>query len=173
MNKRDLLKASLTSDEVLIWSEAPHPLAFIIRWEFAYGLLFLALWLGIGTSFFYGPDKYKNGGSIFILCFGLIIFFSLFSDSLKSLFTIYGITNKRLVVLKNLPWKSELDSFFPTQIDAKKKARRKNGSGDLIFAVIIERNGKRTYEVEIGFLGVRDVDAVERLIENSFLSKRT
>jgi hypothetical protein len=86
----------------------------------------------------------------------------------KSSGTIYAVTNQRIIVIENGTTRT-VKSYV--QVDMGRLTRRElpNGSGDVIFAQENYRGSKgRTYSRDIGFIGISDPRAVERLIRENF-----
>ena len=97
--------------------------------------------------------------------------------------TIYAITDRRALVYRGIGWSllwlevlpdlhETLWSFDPVQIRARRRLERYSGRTDLVF------DGERHYHftgkgairdwVQVGFLGLRDVDEADRMLEVRF-----
>jgi hypothetical protein len=97
--------------------------------------------------------------------------------------TIYAITDRRALVYRGIGWSllwleilpelhETLWSFDPVQIRARRKLSRYHGRTDLVFG------GERHYHftgkgalrdwVKVGFLGLRNVDEADQLLEQQF-----
>jgi hypothetical protein len=97
--------------------------------------------------------------------------------------TIYAITDRRALVYHGIGWSllwldllpelhETLWSFDATTIQARRRLRRYTGRTDLVF------DGERHYHftgkgairdwVQVGFLGLRDVDEADELLERQF-----
>ena len=97
--------------------------------------------------------------------------------------TIYAITDRRALVYRGIGWSllwlevlpdlhETLWSFDPIQIRARRRLERYSGRTDLVF------DGERHYHftgkgairdwVQVGFLGLRDVDEADRMLEVRF-----
>jgi hypothetical protein len=172
MNKADALQRNL-GDENLLWSQSPQPTASLSGstvLTFVFGIFWTCSVIGMFNQ------SSKNGSSepaffeYFMVCFGSAFILKSLSDFFRAFFSIYGITNKRLLIVRKYPWSVELESFFRRDIEFVKKVKRNDGSGNIIFKTIRVRYGKGYRDKDIGFCGIDDVDSVEKIIIQYFRS---
>src|SRR5262249_45320795 len=88
----------------------------------------------------------------------------------KALRTVYAITDKRLLIIIN-GRSQTVQSYDEHNIRDIQRREFADGSGDVVFARqtrnSTNNNGSTTYSVtNVGFFGVRDVRAVEKLIRD-------
>jgi hypothetical protein len=117
----------------------------------------------------------KNGNAppfllqLLFIAFGIVFSLSSFRDVLVASWSIYGITNQRLIIITRYPWKSVVQSFYTNDIEFLKKERRDDGSGNFVFKTIRAPYGRGGYrDKDIGFFGIKDVNAVETLVASQF-----
>ena len=170
MTKTEALERNL-GGENLLWSESPKPEASF-RGHAIFTFVFGIIW----TLFVIWMSRLpaKNGSNDPIVfryvmpAFGVFFVLMSLSGVFKSFFSIYGITNRRLLIVRKYPWTVEMESFFSQDIEFVKKVRKADGNGDIIFKTIKTRSGKGYRDTEIGFFGINDVDSVERIIIQNF-----
>ena len=158
MTAHQKIVSDLAPGEKLLWCEEPGPLALLVGKKGLFGFLFFAVFLTFIGFIAIPPHDLGTWFFSFLAAFMLASF--LF-DLIGSIWTLYGITNKRLIILQPSMFSTVMESYYPPDIDFVKKSRRKSGAGNIVFAAIREKKGKRTETVEIGFFGLNDVDAVE------------
>jgi predicted lipoprotein len=79
----------------------------------------------------------------------------------KALRTAYLPTDRRAIVIEADWWRSRtVYSFWPAQLRHMQGYFERDGSGDLVFGERQEENGR----VDIGFIAIRNVAAVEQLL---------
>jgi hypothetical protein len=159
MRAYDKIIADLQPGEELLWCEEPSPGTYFLKKSGLLGVLLFGFVLGVAICA--EPD---GSGHWILIFFSVLLFGGLVQEAIAAFRTLYAITNRRLVILHPAMLSTELESYYPPDIDFVKKTKRKNGSGSIIFAAVRERSGKRTQTVEIGFWGIEDVDAVETLL---------
>jgi hypothetical protein len=169
MTKQQTLQNNL-ADELLLWSEEPEATAYF-GWGVAGGILFCFMWLSMVVfGFSDSPEEFNPIGLIFITL-GLFFLGSTIWEPLTALFTIYGITNKRLLIVRSFPWGNEVESYFGPDIDFIKKTEKANGRGSIVFTTVQYTGGKgRISQKDIGFIGIDNVNRVEALIVKTFRS---
>jgi hypothetical protein len=88
----------------------------------------------------------------------------------KALRTAYLLTDRRAIVVEADWWRSPrtVYSFWPTQLRHMQGYIDRDGSGDLVFGERQEENGR----VDIGFIAIRNVAAVEQLVHALLHQKR-
>lgn len=168
MTKYDTLQAELGTGEKLLWSEEPNALGYLTI-ETAFPLVFGILWiLMVSLSFSYSNHD-SDLWPYFFISVGLAITGSGLWSVMKPCFTIYGITDQRLVIVRRYPWTAVTESYFSTDIDFTRKTRNRQGNGRIVFCRT-PHNGRRgrTYYRDVGFFGIVDVDSVEKLIRDTF-----
>ena len=169
MTKADVLKENL-GGENLLWSQSPHPAA-LFRGHSALLFVWGIIWTSLVVWMF--GRQGKNGSVPFffhwlMITFGVLFTLGSFTDVFKAAFSIYGITNKRLLIVRKYPWSIVVESFFAQDIEFVKKVRKTNGTGDVIFKRIRVPSGKGYRDKDIGFFGLDDVESVEQMIVRNF-----
>jgi hypothetical protein len=192
LSARDLRRAVepyLRPEEKLIWVGQPDPARFVREvaracvLQFALFAVFIPVTVWV-ISHLSRPDKSIVPAILFVG--GMILYFLIAAPwrySVRVLQTIYAITDQRALVYKGFGWSllwlqalpdlyNTLWSFDARQIHARRRLQRYKGRVDLVFA------GERRYHqtgkgqiqdwVQVGFLGLRDADEVDRLLENHF-----
>jgi hypothetical protein len=164
--------------EHLVWAARPEParmaraslpiLIFAIPWT-AFTLFVVVMASGITTGAtnqgFY--ILFPLFGLPFVLV-GLAMMSAPYWAYKKAKSTVYAVTDKRLLVISEGRSKT-VHSFDPDQIGDITRRERPDGSGDIIFARIVddETEGYRRSRVtENGFLAVPDVRTVERHVRD-------
>jgi hypothetical protein len=186
---RRVIEPQLKSEEKLIWVGQPDPTQFsreVTRaCVFQLGLIVLsiaiAVWVIARLS---GPEKSVIPAVLFVG--GMIGYFLLAAPwryPSRVLQTIYAITDQRALVYQGFGWSllwlqalpalyNTLWSFDARQIRARRRIRRYEGRSDIIFG------GERRYYntgkgqiqdwVQVGFLGLGNIDEVDQLLEGHF-----
>ena len=170
MNKFQLLRDDLGRGEDLIWSEVPSAWASF-RGRSILTFVWGIIWTGLVIFMFTLPSK--NGGPpdlfrVLFVGFGIVFTLSSFRDVITATWSIYGVTNQRVIILTRYPWRSVVQSFYKNDIEFLKKERRDDGSGNLIFKTIRARQSRGYYDKDIGFFGIKDINAVESLVARQF-----
>jgi hypothetical protein len=170
MTKADALQRNL-GGENLKWSQSPKPAASIrgsMVFAFVFGVFWTCMVIWMSDQQTKSGSKSPMVFSYFMVLFGIFFIVMSLSDFYRAFFTIYGITDKRLLIVRKYPWSVELESFFSQDIEFVKKIKKNDGSGDIVFKTIKVRAGKGYNDKEIGFLGVSNVDSVESIIIQNF-----
>jgi hypothetical protein len=186
---RRALEPQLRPEEKLIWVGQPHAAQFGREVARACVLQFALFAVFIPVTVWVISQLSRSEKSIVpatLLVGGMILYFLIaapwrYPD--RVLQTIYAITDQRALIYRGFGWSllwlqalpdlyNTLWSFDARQIRARRRIRRYEGRTDLIFA------GERRYHqtgrgqiqdwVQVGFLGLKDVDEVDRLLENQF-----
>jgi hypothetical protein len=164
MTKHQLLQSELRPGETLLWTEEPDALAFVTG-ERVFIVLLGVAWLsmmGFMTEGF-------SAGSWPFLLFGALFLVNALWETSKAFFTVYGLTESRLLIVRAYPWSQDVESYIDRDIRFLRKARRKLGGNDVVFTTISSEGSKgRVHHRDIGFFGIDDADLVEALIEKNF-----
>jgi len=163
MTNTQKITADLQPDEKLLWLEEPDPFALYFGKKSLFGFLFFA---GFMAFFIFASLTMTDNASWFFGFFTILILGSSVYEFAGGYWTLYAITNRRLIILHPSMFSTVTESFYPPDIDFIKKKKTRSGAGNLVFAAVRERKGKHTETVEIGFFGVDEVDAVETLVLN-------
>ena len=170
MTKLEALERNL-GGEKLMWSQSPHPSASISGstiFTFGFGISWTCMVIWISNQ------PAKNGShsptffSYFMVAFGVFFIAASLSKFYQAIFSVYAITDKRLLIVRKYPWPIEVESFYAQDIEFVKKVQRNDGSGNIIFKTIKVRSGKGYRDTDIGFFGVNDVDSIEKIITENF-----
>lgn len=166
MTKQQLLQSELRPGETLLWTEEPGALAYLSG-EKIYGLIFMIVWLA-----FVGAAAWRTEiGAIplIMLAFGSLMFGSIIWELAQSHFTLYGLTESRLLIVRAHPWSQDVESYIDRDIRFLRKTRRKFGRSSVVFTTVASEGAKgRVHHRDIGFFGIDDPDFVEALIEKHF-----
>jgi len=171
-----LVGAELEAGERIAWVGQPDPRRF--AWASVFAVLFAIPWTAFAIFWMCGAAGFKmptfqHGWDLFPL-FGLpfvLVGFGMLSTPYwlrrKAQRTVYVITDRRAVILDGGWWRSiTVRSFSPDRLKDLRRVQRPDGSGDLLFERTwrTDSEGSRQF-TDHGFLGVRDVKMVERLIK--------
>jgi len=186
---RRIIEPQLRSEEKLIWVGQPEPMQFsreVTRaCVFQLGVIVLAIAISVWViARLSGSEKSVLPAILFVG--GMVAYFLLAAPwryPSRVLQTIYAITDQRALVYQGFGWSllwlqalpalyNTLWSFDARQIRARRRIRRYEGRSDLIFA------GERRYHntgkgqiqdwVQVGFLGLGNIDEVDQLLESHF-----
>ncbi len=147
-----------------MWCEEPGPIAFLIGRQGFVGAIFFSVFFAM---VYFATEADSQRSFLWFLGFiAVLVYGSFLGDCVSALRSLYAITNKRLIILHPSLVSTEIDSYYAYDIDFVKKKKSWRGSGNLLFAAVTEKGGKRTYTAQIGFFGVDNVDAVEKLVLN-------
>jgi hypothetical protein len=186
---RRTLEPQLSPEEKLIWVGQPDPAQFAreVATACVFQLALFAVFIPVTVwvlSYLSRPEK--SIVPAILLVGSMILYFLIaapwrFPDRVQQ--TIYAITDQRALVYKGFGWSllwlqavpdlyNMLWSFDSRQIRARRRLQRYEGRTDLVFA------GERRYHqtgrgqiqdwVQVGFLGLKDIDEVDRLLEKQF-----
>jgi hypothetical protein len=112
------------------------------------------------------------------LLVGLSMLLSPLGYRKKAARTAYAVTDRRAIVINGkLLAGREVRSYSPVQLGAISRTERANGCGDLVFqeeiARVHWRGGRGPSTVPIGFLGIAEVRAVEKILKETLLVGET
>jgi hypothetical protein len=186
---RRIIEPQLRSEEKLIWVGQPDPMQFSREVTRAcvlqLGLIVLAIaicvWVIARLS---GPEKSVLPAGLLVGgMVGYLLLAAPWRYPSRVLRTIYAITDQRALVYQGFGWSllwlqalpplyNTLWSFDARQIRARRRIPRYEGRSDLIFG------GERRYHntgkgqiqdwVQVGFLGLGNIDEVDQLLESRF-----
>jgi len=186
---RRIIEPQLRSEEKLIWVGQPEPMQFsreVTRaCVFQLGEIVLAIAISVWViARLSGSEKLALPAILFVG--GMVAYFLLAAPwryPSRVLQTIYAITDQRALVYQGFGWSllwlqalptlyNTLWSFDARQIRARRRIPRYEGRSDLIFG------GERRYHntgkgqiqdwVQVGFLGLGNIDEVDQLLESRF-----
>jgi hypothetical protein len=180
-----IVQDELASDEKLLWCGKPTPQrafwAASFIWFFAVPwTAFAIFWIwgaaGMGSDMGERPLSPGFNMRFIFPLFGLpFVFVGLgmlsapFWAYSKATKTVYGITNKRLLIIVDTGRSRTVQSYGSDDIGDIKRTERPDKSGDLTFAqqmTSTSKGGQRT--TDIGFLGIPEVRSVENLLRATF-----
>ena len=184
-----IIEARLSPDERLIWIGRPAPEKFFTEVARAC-LLQLALAALLVPVFLFVIFRFSVAAGtvmpIILFVAGVIGFFlisSLWRYPERVSQTIYAITNRRALVHEGVGWSllwldalpnlyNPLCSFDARQVRARRRIERYQGRVDLVFGGeghdYFTGRGQIRDWVQVGFLGLTDVDGVDALLEKYF-----
>jgi hypothetical protein len=178
---QQVVSSELEQGEKLLWVGQPNPARagrqaigiaiFGIPWT-----LFALFWMaGASGMLFHSagpPDAFGILFPLFGLPFVLIGFGMLsapFWASRKALTQVYAITDKRAMIIDG-GRSRKVQSFTRADMCDIERTELANGSGDLMFAQRIRTssNSSGTTTTSIGFYGIPEVRAIEKLMLDTF-----
>jgi len=88
--------------------------------------------------------------------------------------TVYALTDKRAIVaaptsLVRVSDALHFESYMPMELRSLTRTEAADGSGDLVFAIITRRTNNGATTTRKGFMGVADVQQVERTLRRELL----
>jgi len=173
------IRSELQPGERLLWSGRPDPIRGMLPtfaiWLFAIPwTCFAVFWIASA----YGMGSHANntggGGFAFFPLFGLPFVLvgigmlsSPFFAYLKLKSTLYGLTDRRAIIVSGKNTKS-VDSYDGSNIGHIQRTERADRSGTLSFAQKISNNGKNGPQTtNIGFVGIPEVRSVEQILRDN------
>jgi hypothetical protein len=184
-----IVQDELASDEKLLWCGKPTPQRafwaasliwfFAVPWTaFALFWMWMAAGMASGMASGMGERTVSPGFNVRFLfpLFGLpFVFIGLgllstpFWAYRKAVKTVYGITNKRLLIIADTGKSRSVDSYGSDNIGDIKRTERPDKSGDLTFAQRTTKNSEGSqHTANISFIGVPEVRRVEELLRATF-----
>ena len=184
-----IIEARLSPDERLIWIGRPAPEKFFTEVARACLLQFALAALLVPVFLFVIFRFSVAAGTVMpiILFVGGVIGFFLISSPWRYpervSQTIYAITDRRALVHEGVGWSllwldalpnlyNPLCSFDARQVRARRRIERYQGRVDLVFGGeghdYFTGRGQIRDWVQVGFLGLTDVDGVDALLEKYF-----
>lgn len=163
------VEAELQSGERITWVDQPIPgrmartmvplVLFGIPWT-----AFAIFWVA-GAAKAGGGGFFPLFGVPFILI-GLGLLSSPYWTRRAARRSIYALTDRRAIVIQGSWWGSiTVRSFESAQLTDLQRKQNPDGSGDLIFSQEVRRDSDGDRRVtNIGFMGIRDVKAVEEKV---------
>jgi hypothetical protein len=187
-NLRRTMERHLRPGETLIWVGQPDPACFAREVRRAY-LLLLGLSAVLAGGAVYAAYSSHSALMAFWalpLIAGLLVYVLVAAPwryPERVLRTIYAITDRRALVHEGFGWSllwlevlpdlyDPLWSFDPGQIRARRRLRRYPGRIDLVFDgerhCYMTGRGQLRDWVQVGFLGLANVDEIDELLEQQF-----
>lgn len=175
----DSIRCELDPEESLLWCDVPDsrhhmtptiPLViFSLGWN-AFMINFIYIW-NRGTSDAEGPAGLfgMNGilANMFFIPFiavGLGSLFAPFWMWRSAKHTVYGITNRRVIIVSKL-WKTKVRSFWPKDVSEIQRTNRSDGTGDLLIGRELSSPSQSDgNEVSFRLDGVKNVREVEKIL---------
>jgi hypothetical protein len=167
------IQSELQSGEVVRWSGQPDPreaakgayaiLLFAIPWT-AFALFWIA-----GASGFRWPDFHRGPQALFPLfglpfvAVGVGMLLSPVWARRQARRTYYVVTDRRAVIFTDGPT-ATVRSFGSRELQNLERIQKPDGSGSIYFGGYVPPAGHRRLPQRLGFLGIRDVRAVEGLL---------
>ncbi len=172
-----LAKAELNAGERVRWSDQPIP-ALYARRSLALALFgipftaFSVFWMAAASGF-KAPELSRGGFSFFplfglpFLLVGASLLLSPLWMRLAARRTAYVLTDRRAIVFSaKLLGATSVRSFEPSSLKDLERIQRTDGSGDLVFERIQQRDSDgNTRTTDVGFLAIADVKKVETLVK--------
>lgn len=178
-----MIDSELSSGERVTWSGQPIPgrlarkaiplVIFGIPWT-----AFAIFWtFGAWHTTKAAHDGYSSAFPLFGLPFiliGLGMLSSPYWSWRRAKRTAYVLTNKRAIIFAGGSRGSvTVRSFDPERFTDLRRNQNPDGSGDIIFAQDIRRDSEGARQsTDVGFLGVRDVKAVEDRVKSLVAQNR-
>lgn len=189
--------AALGTGERLIWHGRPATSLVFMR-QFVYMVVSVIVTLAaVGFLFLYVADRQAKGKPLMdqpmmwgfaalIAFFAVLMIVTPFYKVWQATKTCYALTNRRALILKQGLLGAVLDPYNAPQLTGMKcrTSWLGGGRGDLIFLTVHEVSRKRTTDgqgfsstsesvktIYHGFLGIRNVKEVERLIHEKLVDR--
>jgi hypothetical protein len=187
-NLRRTMERYLRPGETVIWVGQPDPARFAREVRRAY-LLLLGLLAALGGGAVYVAYASHSAFMAFWalpLIAALVVYVLIAAPwryPERVLRTIYAITDRRALVHEGFGWSllwlevlpdlyDPLWSFDPNQIRARRRVQRYPGRTDLVFDgerhYYVTGRGQLRDWVQVGFLGLANVDEIDELLEQQF-----
>jgi hypothetical protein len=186
---RKTMERKLRPDETLIWVGQPDPVQFSreVRRAYLFQLGAIALSIAVSVwviSYILPPEKTMIPAILFVG--GMVGHFLIAAPwryPKRVLQTIYAITDRRALVYQGFGWSllwlqalpdlyDTLWSFDVRQIRARRRIHRYEGRTDVVFGGEghdhMTGRGQIRDWVQVGFLGLENVDEVDQLLESQF-----
>jgi hypothetical protein len=181
----DALEPYLYEGETLVWAGRPMLKRFKgeIAGEFVFGMILAAVGSFVFILFAFMQLTHGGVGAAGLAMCGVVsLVFMLAGASgmtapkrYRRLLaeTVYGVTDERAMMVKgfghsrmaNISTFSDSDRFFSVEKIKARELKRRDGSGDIVFDHYFQRSNKGgDYRVDVGFIGVDNVDEVDRLL---------
>ena len=181
---RRKIENELHPGEFIRWAEQPIPrfftassigiLLFGIPWT---SIFILLIWGALTDLRFNLPDPreglqlHPQGlGSLILFTPFLLIGCRMLSDPFwvwhDAQNSAYLVTDKRAISIR-FGWPTTIRSYLPDQLKDMHRTERADGTGDVIFSILLRKNsdGPDYYE-KIGFSGVRNPREVENILKH-------
>jgi hypothetical protein len=161
--------ADEVGSEKILWADSPDSSGYARRsWKSCLiGVPFTAFslfWLYSASGGM--ADKQKSAPTFFILWglmfvgFGLSMLLAPVFAMLKAERVAYVVTERRAIIFEKI-WRIKIRSFESAALNGFERQSRGGSAGDIIFQRSIERRGRGTTTVEVGFLGLADFAPAE------------
>lgn len=172
---RDIVEAEVRADERILWVGQPRGgagmIGGILVMLFSIPFTGFAIFWMCGVA---GATQAGGGGpgSLFalfglpFLLVGVGMFTAPFWVRRATALTAYVITDRRAICIDWKLRRAEISSYPAETLLRMKKVLATNGSGDLVFEERSQGSGRYR---RIGFIGLGDVQAVERIIREGIL----
>ncbi|HEV3026837.1 MAG TPA: hypothetical protein VG457_04650 [Planctomycetota bacterium] len=188
---RERLEAILPDEERILWVGQPDLTRATRQGVITslVGILLLALFAGLegGISGCAAFDRLSSGfvprdgggsgffgvlDSLFFVVFGVFLLGAPFLSRQAARKTLYAVTPRRLLIVR-LERSPVAQSYLLPRLPLLEGREHPDGTGDLIFSSRTESSGDGgPTVVEIGFLGIRNVRKVEKLVRSLLASAR-
>jgi hypothetical protein len=184
MSLEQVAVAELRQGEKLLWTGTPDParlarqeLVQVVAGVLAFG--FGVFWFtGLSSFWGHGFGRHAGGGFDYGLLafagFGLIpviigikSFAAPFIAARKAGSMVYMITNTRVAIVTGGRRRS-VESFGAADLGDLRRTDLPDGRGDLVFGERTVGSGDGARTVKIGFFGIPDVRAIEKLMLDTF-----
>ena len=172
-----LLANEIGKQEKILWVGRPQagrlmlagiiPMLFAIPWT-AFAVFWVCGAAGFKWPTWNGPLSLFPLFGIPFVPIGLGMFSSPYWISRSAARSGYVITNNRAICCNWRLMRAEIASYPAAELARLKKSIARNGSGDLIFEERSQGSGRYR---KIGFIGLADVNEVERIIRQHILKE--
>jgi len=189
-----IMKPKLRLGETLIWVGQPEPIQFSreVRRAYLFQLGLLVVLLPVSVWVIADISRSENMIPAVLLIVGSMIGYFLLAAPWRYpnrvLQTIYAITDRRALVHRGFGWSllwlqalpdlhDPLWSFDARKIRARRRIDRYQGRTDLVFGgeprYHMTGRGQIGDWIQVGFLGLANVNEIERLLESQFANMDT
>ncbi len=171
---KDLVTNELDDGELISWvGQISKKRAFNKKLPlFFFGIPFTAFalfWMiSVGTMLNKSFGNFVNYFALFGLPFLIIGIFMLLSPFIASLIakkSIYIITDRRAIIFNKTIFSNNVKSYYPKDLSNIETNQKGEDEGDIIFSSETRRGSERSYEVPIGFWGVKNFNDGKKLLK--------
>jgi len=160
------VQAELDPEETVIWIGRPGALALAAKQ--AFGGAVLLVWTGLATFGLLISLASDDAGLLVLVpaafvAIGVLLFTRLVRDAAAAWWTVYAITDRRILVLQTAPF-TKVMSWTPRQITSIERRDSGAGRGDVVFHQTLHPGTESSVLLASAFVDVAGVREVEKLV---------
>jgi hypothetical protein len=176
---RELVNAELMDDETIQWIDMPIPYYFSVGSSIAFGIgiYITVVSILLACMFAFGP--FPGGVPDYIITFiicsvylalGLFLLSFPLRTRRKTGQTVYAVTNLRTIIVQGTLSAFNVTSYYPADFSDMFRKQKANGIGNVCFR---SEHWGSIVKIRKGFFNVRNVDKVERMLQELKRTKST